>query len=84
VNSKQAFLVALFGVVVGCAATQVAQVQYADAQYEPGQTRECAAVGLGGLGRASNPARGAVQMPPGWTVIGGTTGGDIPGVILCR
>jgi hypothetical protein len=83
-DKKQVILIALFGAAVGCAATQVAQVQHANAQQAPGHMRECAAVQLGGLVRASNLARGAVQMPPGWTIVGGTTADDTAGVVVCR
>ena len=36
------FLIAMFGAVLGCVATQAARTQYADAQYQPGAFRECA------------------------------------------
>ena len=83
-NKRQAFLIALFDAVVGCAATQVAQVHYADAQYEPGQIRECAAMHLDGLRMVSNIEGHSVQVPPGWTPVGGTSSDQYPGVVVCR
>lgn len=35
------FATALLGAALGCVATQATQVHYADAQYDPGQMREC-------------------------------------------
>lgn len=83
-DKKQVALIALFGAVVGCAATQVAQVHYADAQYEPGQVRECVAMQLEGLWSPSNIEGHSTQVPPGWTPAGGMSVGQNFGVIICR
>ena len=73
----QVFVVALFGAVIGCAATQAVQVHYADAQYEPGQMRECSWIGIGRNHR--HPA--SVQVPPGWTAVSGLSDRAI---LICR
>jgi hypothetical protein len=83
-DKKQVALIALFGAVVGCAATQVAQVRYAEAQYEPGQMRECAALMVGPLLRASEAIGRSTQVPPAWTPIGGTATNNSAGVVICR
>lgn len=83
-DKKQVALIALFGAVVGCAATQVAQVHYADAQYEPGQMRECTTLRLPSPNSGEEAIRSAQQVPPGWTPIGGTSNGNLTGVVICR
>ena len=75
---KQVFIVALAGAIAGCAATQLAQVHYADAQYGPSDPRECAYLPVVRLDR--DPARPTTAVPPGWRAVGG---GE-RSVVLCR
>lgn len=83
-NTKQVFLIALLGAGVGGAATQVAHVGYAEAQSAPGQMRECSALRLGSLVTATDAVQRPVQVPQGWTPIGGTSADDAAGVVICR
>lgn len=72
-HSKLMFAFSL-GILVACAATQVAQVASVDAQpHAPGEFRECLAQRVG-----DSPT----PIPAGWTPVGG--GGPRYVVVLCR
>ncbi len=65
------FLIALFGAVLGCVATQATRTQYADAQYQPGAFRECGFILIDGTRSADRIAENATAIPPGWTPLSG-------------
>lgn len=75
------FLIALFGAVLGCVATQATRTQYADAQYQPGAFRECGFLIIDGTRSADRVAENATAIPPGWTPLSGV---GTAGVVLCR
>lgn len=79
-NTKTVFFVGLFGAVIGCAATQAAQVHYASAQYEPGEVHECVRANIGGMSAVDSLDSNAVVIPPGWRAVGGAG----QSVVLCR
>jgi len=82
-NTKNAFIIALFGAVIGCVATQLAQVYTASAQVPPRPFRECAGLSLEGSGDLQRMASRASSIA-GWTPVGGWGRSGDYGVVLYR
>jgi hypothetical protein len=83
---KLTLIAVTIGILIGCAASQIAPVRRADAELAaPGTYRECAIYMLNYDGDADDIAGVAKPLPAGWTPIGGSGGsGASKGVVLCR